>query len=266
MGGVAPAALFKQRGRRPDLGPQPPARGTCRPVPSGNRGAGRPAGHSICPWPGDPRASPSASPRRGLADRRRRRDAGGRRTTAWFRATCPRRPARAPCASASTTCAARRSSPRRLYIQFHGGVYRSDDAGETWIDIGAAGLPSDFGFPLVDRPGRPRQRLRHPARRGRRPRHAGRPRARLRDARPRGDLDARGAGLPAGDAYLTVLRQAFSDDGEPPSASTSAPRRARSSARPTAARPGTSPPSTCRPSSRCAPAGPGGRPGASLST
>ena len=35
-------------------------------------------------------------------------------------------------------------------MQFHGGVYRSDDAGETWIDIGTdTGLPSDFGFPLV---------------------------------------------------------------------------------------------------------------------
>ena len=35
-------------------------------------------------------------------------------------------------------------------MQFHGGVYRSDDAGESWIDIGTdTGLPSDFGFPLV---------------------------------------------------------------------------------------------------------------------
>ena len=33
-------------------------------------------------------------------------------------------------------------------MQFHGGVYRSDDAGRSWIDI-AAGLPSDFGFPLA---------------------------------------------------------------------------------------------------------------------
>ena len=33
-------------------------------------------------------------------------------------------------------------------MQFHGGVYRSDDGGENWIDIGD-GLPSDFGFPIV---------------------------------------------------------------------------------------------------------------------
>jgi photosystem II stability/assembly factor-like uncharacterized protein len=38
--------------------------------------------------------------------------------------------------------------PERLYMQFHGGVYRSDDAGRTWTSI-AQGLPSDFGFPLA---------------------------------------------------------------------------------------------------------------------
>ena len=35
-------------------------------------------------------------------------------------------------------------------MQFHGGVYRSDDAGESWTEIGS-GLPSDFGFPLDGR-------------------------------------------------------------------------------------------------------------------
>ena len=38
--------------------------------------------------------------------------------------------------------------PERLFLQFHGGVYRSDDAGESWTDIGE-GLPSDFGFALA---------------------------------------------------------------------------------------------------------------------
>ena len=40
------------------------------------------------------------------------------------------------------------AQPERLFMQFHGGVYRSDDAGASWIDIGE-GLPSDFGFPIV---------------------------------------------------------------------------------------------------------------------
>src|SRR3712207_7543988 len=38
--------------------------------------------------------------------------------------------------------------PERLFMQFHGGVYRSDDAGASWTYI-ANGLPSDFGFPLA---------------------------------------------------------------------------------------------------------------------
>ena len=48
--------------------------------------------------------------------------------------------------------AARR--PERLFIQFHGGVYRSDDAGRSWTAIGD-GLPSDFGFPLALDPSDP---------------------------------------------------------------------------------------------------------------
>lgn len=39
------------------------------------------------------------------------------------------------------------SQPDVLYQQNHCGVYRSDDAGDTWTDI-SDGLPSRFGFPL----------------------------------------------------------------------------------------------------------------------
>ena len=44
--------------------------------------------------------------------------------------------------------------PERLFMQFHGGVYRSDDAGANWIDVGDD-LPSDFGFPIVVDPADP---------------------------------------------------------------------------------------------------------------
>lgn len=37
---------------------------------------------------------------------------------------------------------------QRLYQQNHCGTYRSDDAGETWIEI-TNGLPSDFGYALA---------------------------------------------------------------------------------------------------------------------
>ncbi len=46
--------------------------------------------------------------------------------------------------------------PERLFMQFHGGVYRSDDAGASWIDVGdGTDLPSDFGFPIVVDPADP---------------------------------------------------------------------------------------------------------------
>ena len=62
--------------------------------------------------------------------------------------------------------AAPESAPGRLYMQNHGGwaewhgpggprpgigVLRSDDGGKSWRSI-AAGLPSDFGFPIVVHP------------------------------------------------------------------------------------------------------------------
>jgi photosystem II stability/assembly factor-like uncharacterized protein len=38
-----------------------------------------------------------------------------------------------------------------LYAQNHGGVYRSDDEGDSWVSI-ADGLPAEFGFPVVTHP------------------------------------------------------------------------------------------------------------------
>jgi hypothetical protein len=41
--------------------------------------------------------------------------------------------------------------PERMYLQNHGGVYRSDDHGGIWKSI-ADGLPAEFGFPIVVHP------------------------------------------------------------------------------------------------------------------
>ncbi|MGC0424630.1 hypothetical protein RKD32_000985 [Streptomyces sp. SAI-195] len=45
------------------------------------------------------------------------------------------------------------ATPDRLYLQNHWGVYRSDDAGGHWTDIGE-GLPSTFGFAVAAHPHR----------------------------------------------------------------------------------------------------------------
>lgn len=38
--------------------------------------------------------------------------------------------------------------PDRLYRQDHAGVYRSDDRGQSWVEV-TGGLPSDFGYALA---------------------------------------------------------------------------------------------------------------------
>jgi photosystem II stability/assembly factor-like uncharacterized protein len=42
-------------------------------------------------------------------------------------------------------------APERLFLQNHWGLYRSDDAGDSWTDI-ANGVPSDFGFAMAMHP------------------------------------------------------------------------------------------------------------------
>lgn len=44
------------------------------------------------------------------------------------------------------------SNPNVLYQQNHCGVYRSDNMGEDWIDIGEGKLPARFGFPIAVHP------------------------------------------------------------------------------------------------------------------
>jgi photosystem II stability/assembly factor-like uncharacterized protein len=98
--------------------------------------------------------------------------------------------------------------PERLFMQFHGGVYRSDDAGESWIDI-AEGLPSDFGFPMMLDPSDPDSAYVIPLNADV-DRVTPEGRVRVYETRDAGATwAARGDGLPQQDAYLTVLRLAF---------------------------------------------------------
>jgi photosystem II stability/assembly factor-like uncharacterized protein len=98
--------------------------------------------------------------------------------------------------------------PERLFMQFHGGVYRSDDAGESWNDI-AAGLPSDFGFPLALDPTDPDSAYVIPLTADT-DRVTPDSRVRVYETRDAGaSWTARGSGLPQEHAYLTILREAF---------------------------------------------------------
>jgi len=100
--------------------------------------------------------------------------------------------------------------PERLFLQFHGGVYRSDDAGRTWSDI-AAGLPHDFGFPVALDPADPDSAFVIPVTTSDRVTDGAVAVFETRDAGA--SWTARADGLPQENAYLSVLRQSFATTG-----------------------------------------------------
>lgn len=214
--GVAPAALFRSddKGRSWSL-----VRGLWD-QPSRSRwqpGAGGLCLHSICPWPGDPQRLAVAISAAGVW----LSDDGGR---SWYRGVkglVPRYLPEEAQAEAFDLCVhnLRRSpvEPSTLYLQFHGGVYRSDDAGEQWIDVGSeGGLPSDFGFPILVDPRDPDRAFVIPlVSDGDRVTPEGR--MRVFETRDRGaSWRPLGEGLPKQHAYLTILRQAFCHDQRQP--------------------------------------------------
>jgi photosystem II stability/assembly factor-like uncharacterized protein len=172
--------------------------------------------HSIVPWPGDPdRLAVAVSAAgvwltedRGATWRRGNEGIVARYVPEEARAEtndlCVHHLERAPL------------RPERMFMQFHGGVYRSDDAGESWTDI-AAGLPSDFGFPMATDPADPDCAYVIPLS-AETDRVTGGGCVRVYETRDAGaSWTARGEGLPSRDAYLTVLRLAFDRRSEGPS-------------------------------------------------
>ena len=129
------------------------------------------------------------------------------------------------------------TAPERLFMQFHGSVYRSDDAGYSWNEI-AEGLPSGFGFPLAIDPADPDSAFVIPLTADDRVTPDGK--VRVFETRDAGaSWTARGDGLPGGDAWLTVLRQALGATARARSSvSGSGLRAARCSEAPTPAGPG----------------------------
>lgn len=105
--------------------------------------------------------------------------------------------------------------PERLYLQHHGGIYRSDDGGGSWSPMtGIAGM--DFGFPVVAHPSRPGTAYLLPLESDE---YRCTPGGRCTVWRT-GDAGATweplAHGLPQRDAHLTVLRDGFTSDGEDP--------------------------------------------------
>ncbi|ROQ73105.1 hypothetical protein EDD95_5751 [Streptomyces sp. CEV 2-1] len=105
--------------------------------------------------------------------------------------------------------------PDRLYLQNHWGVFRSDDAGSNWTDIGE-GLPSDFGFAVAAHPHRADTAYVFPINADA-DRVPAEHRCRVFRTRDAGDSwEPLSAGLPEGAHYGTVLRDALcTDDADP---------------------------------------------------
>lgn len=217
--GVAPAALF----RSTDDGESwslvrglwdEPTR------PRWEGGLGGLCLHSVCPWPGEPRRLAVAVSAAGVW----LTEDGGESWRRGVEGLVPRYIPEEARRDTLTHCvhSLRRAPlrPERLYMQFHGGVYRSDDTGASWQDIAhlgrQGGLPADFGFPLAIDPHDPERAFVIPL-----VSDADRvtPDGRLRVYETRdggGRWHPLERGLPQQDAYLTVLRQAFCHDGGQP--------------------------------------------------
>jgi photosystem II stability/assembly factor-like uncharacterized protein len=168
--------------------------------------------HSIVPWPDDPQRLTVAVSAAGVWHTEDGGESWHRRNGGLVARYMPEEAGESTDQLCVHSLCRSRRRPERLFMQFHGGVYRSDDAGESWHDVGRD-LVSDFGFPLAIDPddadsayviplGADTDRVTPEGR------------VRVFETRDGGKRWAtRGDGLPQRDAYLTILRQAFDSVG-----------------------------------------------------
>ncbi len=106
-------------------------------------------------------------------------------------------------------------NPTRLYQQNHCGTYRSDDGGNSWIEI-SAGLPSDFGYVIGLDPADPDRCWVIPEESSHLRSVCDR-RLRVFETQDGGtSWTPRVRGLPQEQAWVTVMREALATDGAVP--------------------------------------------------
>lgn len=215
--GVAPAALFHST----DSGASWALVRSLWEVPGRSEWEGGLGGlclHSICPWPGEPQRLAIGISAAGVWIT----EDGGQSWRRGGQGLIPRYLPEEARQDSIMLCVHNMhrapSRPQRLFMQFHGGVYRSDDGGVVWRELSGAdsGLPADFGFPLVADPRDPDRAFVIPLRSDEdRVTPEGRLRVYTTDDGG-GSWRSSSSGLPQEEAHLTILRQAFCHDGSDP--------------------------------------------------
>ncbi len=129
-------------------------------------GAGGLALHSICPWPGDPQRLAVGVSAAGVWIT----DDAGQSWRSGFTGMVPEYMPEEAREGTNALCVHNMhrapTRPERLFMQFHGNVYRSDDEGSSWNEI-QGGTAEWLRIPTRGRSGRRRQRVRDPAGRSR---------------------------------------------------------------------------------------------------
>ncbi len=103
------------------------------------------------------------------------------------------------------------AQPSRLYQQSHTGTYRTDDRGDSWIEI-TEGLPSDFGYAVATDPMDPDTVFVIPEESSHMRTTVGGALTVYRSRNGGGDWQPLTRGLPEENAYVTILREAIDTD------------------------------------------------------